>query len=156
MDSELVTGSLSDKSARSESDSRFASRFPYTEVFNRMFPYYLSIGMSESQYWDQDVMLAKYYREAEELRMKRHNQEMWLQGMYIYDAIARLSPILRSFSKKGTKAEPYPKEPYPISKDDREEIKKKKEQENELKGKCFMEMYMAKANKYFDEKDRKK
>ncbi len=24
---------------------------------------------------------------------------MWLQGMYIYDAISRLSPILRAFAK---------------------------------------------------------
>lgn len=32
---------------------------------------------------------------------------MWLQGMYIYDAISRLSPILRAFAKKGTKAQPY-------------------------------------------------
>ena len=32
---------------------------------------------------------------------------MWLQGMYIYDAISRLSPILRAFAKKGPKAQPY-------------------------------------------------
>lgn len=136
----------------SESVDRFASHFPYIEVFNKMFPYYLSIGMTETQYWDSDPMLAKFYREAEELRMKRKNQELWLQGMYIYDAIARLSPILRSFSKKGTKAEPYPSEPYPISQKDQEEIKEKKERENELNGKRFMEMYMTKTNKYFNDK----
>ena len=56
--------------------------------------------MTFEQYWEQDCLLVKYYREAEEIRRERKNQEMWLQGMYYYDALMRVSPILRAFAKK--------------------------------------------------------
>jgi hypothetical protein len=108
--------------------------------------------MTEEQYWDKDPMLAKYYREAENLRIEQKNQELWLQGMYIYDAIARLSPILRPFAKKGTKAQPYTEEPYPITYKSQEDAKIRREKEQELKGKRFMEAYMVKANKHFEER----
>lgn len=101
----MVSDSLSDESADegSERENRFASPFPYTEIFYKKFPYYLSIGMTEEQYWDRDSTLVKYYREAEELRQEKFNQEAWLQGMYVYDALARIAPILHAFAKKGTK-----------------------------------------------------
>lgn len=99
---------LTDESANKGSERENRSAPPsYSEIFLAKFPYYLSIGMTEEQYWDRDSTLVKSYRKAEELRKERVNQEMWLQGMYIYDAISRLSPILRAFAKKGTKAQPY-------------------------------------------------
>ena len=55
--------------------------------------------MTEEQYWDGDCTLTRYYRKADDLRTERVNREMWLQGMYIYDAVSILSPILRSFAK---------------------------------------------------------
>lgn len=108
--------------------------------------------MSEEQYWDKDPMLAKYFREADELRKERKNEELWLQGMYIYDAISRLSPILRPFAKKGTKAQPYPNEPYPIDEKTQEVAAKKQEEEQKQKAKRYMEAYMVKTNKYFKQK----
>ena len=86
------------------------SPFPYTEAFYQQFPYYLSIGMTAEQYWDDDATLAYYYRKAEELRKERRNEEFWLQGMYVYDAISRLTPVLHAFAKKGTKPQPYVEE----------------------------------------------
>ena len=124
----------------------------YSEVFLAKFPYYLSIGMTEEQYWDRDCTLVKSYREAEELRKERVNQEMWLQGMYIYDAISRLSPILRAFAKKGTKAQPYVEEAYPISKKTVEEAELKKEKAKSQKGLRYMQAYMAQNNKFFEER----
>ena len=103
--------------------------------------------MTEEQYWDKDCLLTKYYREAEELRTEKANQMAWLQGMYIYDALARISPILRAFSKKGTKAQPYPEEPYPIGRKSVEDSKNKKEKENYDKAKRYMEAYMVQHNK---------
>lgn len=108
--------------------------------------------MSEEQYWDKDPSLAKAFREAEEIRQERMNQEAWLQGMYIYDAINRLSPILRAFAKKGTKAQPYVESAYPISKKAVEEEKKKREKAEAEKNRIFMETYMAKVNKAFEER----
>ena len=149
MDSELLASSLSEdidlKESRREIYSSTST--PYTDVFIKRCPYYLSIGMTEEQYWDKDCLLTKYYREAEEIRIEKANQMAWLQGMYIYDALARISPILRAFSKKGTKAQPYPEEPYPIGKKSAEDSKNKKEKENYDKAKRYMEAYMVQHNK---------
>ena len=82
------------------------TQIKYGEVFNTHFPYYLSIGMTEEQYWDGDPELVKYYRKAEEIRNEKRNQELWLQGMYIYEALCDASPIFHAFAKKGTKPRP--------------------------------------------------
>lgn len=121
--------------------------FSYAEVFDAKFPYYLSIGMTEEQYWDRDCTLTRAYRKAEELRRERANQEMWLQGMYVYDAISRLTPILHPFAKKGTKAQPYAEEPYAITKKTAQEAKQRKEKAAAEKGLRYMQAYMAQTRK---------
>ena len=76
----------------------------------------MSIGMTYDEFWNQDVKLVEVYRTAMELREKRRNQELWLQGMYIYEALCDASPLFRFSMKKGVvKPEPYAKEPYPIT-----------------------------------------
>ena len=136
------------------SGEKFASTspFPYTEIFYKQFPYYLSIGMTEEQYWDRDCILVKYYREAEELRNEKLNQQAWLQGMYFYDALSRVSPILHAFAKKGTKAQPYVEQAYPISKRSAQEAKENEEKAKAQKGIRFMEAYMVQNNKRFEER----
>lgn len=151
----MVSDSLStDESANegSERENRFASPFPYTEIFEKKFPYYLSIGMTEEQYWDSDSCLVKFYREAEEIRRERFNQEAWLQGMYIYDALARIAPVLHAFAKKGTKAQPYVEEAYPINKKKMEDAQLKKERAKSQKGVRYMQAYMVANNKRFEER----
>lgn len=151
----MVSDSLSnDKSVDkgSERENRSASPFPYTDIFNDKFPYHLSIGMTEEQYWDRDCCLVKSYRKAEELRRERVNQELWLQGMYFYDALARISPILHAFAKKGTKAQPYVEEAYPINKKKMEDVKVKKEKAKSEKGVRYMQAYMVKNNQRFAKK----
>lgn len=59
-------------------------------------------------------------------------------GMYIYDAIGRLSPILHAFAKAGTKPEPYIDKPYPITKQERRETKKITEDQEALLAKVYM------------------
>lgn len=76
----------------------------------------MSIGMTYEQFWHGDVSMAKAYRKAYELREKRRNFELWLQGSYIYEALCDASPLFRFTMKKGAiKPEPYVKEPYPIT-----------------------------------------
>ena len=76
----------------------------------------MSIGMSYEDFWDGDVDMVTTYRMAAELRDKRRNQELWLQGMYVYEALCDASPLFRFSMKKGTvRPEPYAKEPYPIT-----------------------------------------
>ena len=94
-------------------------------------------------------MLAKYYRQADEIKRNRRNQELWLQGMYIYEALCDVSPVMNAFAKKGTKPNPYTDHPYPLSSKDRNAEKKLQEKRDGEKARRYMEGKMAILNKRF-------
>lgn len=145
----MVSGSLS-ATGGGERDSSLPL-FTYTERFYEQFPYYLAIGMTPEQYWEGDPALVKYYREADVIKSERLNQELWLQGMYIYEAICDASPILHSFAKKGTKPHPYVDKPYPLTDKQRKRDSVTKEKAVSDKGKRFMEAFMKINNSKFKE-----
>lgn len=145
----MVSGSLSVYEGNEIKETR--SSFTYTNKFYEAFPYYLSIGMTYDQYWNGDCTLPIYYRKAEELRNEKRNQELWLQGMYIYEALCDVSPILHAFAKKGTKPQPYTTNPYPITSKDLKRIEEEKERKMAEKGKRNMEAFMQMFNKRFKE-----
>ena len=128
-------------------DGDSATAPSYTDVFESQFPYYISIGMTEEQYWDKDCCLVKFYREADELKRERINQEAWLQGMYFYDALARISPILQAFAEKGTRAKPYVERAYPINKKKNKDIQTDEEKKKHLEGLQYMKSFMVANNK---------
>ena len=111
--------------------------------------------MTYEQFWNDDPMLAKYYRQAEEMRSDRRNQELWLQGMYIYEALCDVAPILHSMAKRGTKARPYAERPYAITEKQRIREAEEKEKANALKAKRFMEALMSSTNAKFKDKPHK-
>ena len=91
----------------------------------------MSIGMTYNEFWNKDVRLVEVYRKAAELRDRHRNREMWIQGMYIYEALCDASPLFRLSMKGGfVKPEPYVKEPYPITE---AEIKERERREAKLK-----------------------
>ena len=150
MDSELVSSSLSTTEEVGQQSS--SSSFTYTDKFYELFPYYLSIGMTPEQYWESDCTLVKYYRKAEELRNEKRNQELWLQGMYFYEAICDVAPILHAFAKKGTKPTPYSSKPYPLNEKQIKRNEEEKQRKLAEKGKRFMEAMAASINKKFEGK----
>lgn len=58
--------------------------------------------------------MVNIYREADRRRMERTNAESHLMGMYIYEALCDVSPILHAFAKNGAKPIEYRTEPYPL------------------------------------------
>ena len=146
----MVSGSLSVYEGN-EKESTRSPLFTYTEKFYEAFPYYLSIGMTYEQYWNGDCTLPIYYRKAEEMRNEKRNQELWLQGMYIYEALCDVAPILQAFAKKGTKPTPYSSNPYPSSVKEQKRIEEEKERKIAEKGKRNMEALMVAMNKRFKE-----
>ena len=150
MDGKLVSGSLSAPEG-GERESSLPS-FTYTEKFKELFPYYLAIGMTYEQYWNDDPEIATFYRKAEEIRNEKRNQELWLQGMYFYEALCDASPIFHDFAKKGTKPAPYPSHPYSLTSKQIEEERVEHERKVSEKGKKFMEAFMAATNAKFKEK----
>ena len=107
--------------------------------------------MTYEQFWEGDPYLAKYYRQADELRIERRNQEMWLQGLYVYEAMCDVAPIMHAMAKKGTKARPYPEQPYAITEKQRRREIEEKERAVANKGKRMMEMFMQQSKKQLEE-----
>lgn len=98
--------------------------------------------MTEEQYFNGKPYLTKSYREAFEIKRKIKNQELWLQGLYFYEALLDVSPILNAFAKKGTKAHKYSNEPYVLSEKEKVERDIEKERINSEKIREKMFNYM--------------
>ena len=122
------------------------SPFAYTNQFNEVFPYYLAIGMTYEQFWEQDCELVKYYRKAMRIRQELSNQQAWLQGLYVYEAIADLTPILHAFAKKGSRPKPYPTKPFDLS---GTKEKKERAEKADAKAYAYMQAFMSSVNRKF-------
>lgn len=109
--------------------------------------------MTYGQFWNDDVELVKFWREAWRLKQEQKNHELWLQGVYIYEAICDASPLFHDFAKKGTKAVPYRTEPYELFEKRKKEHKKEtQEHKTDNKAKAVMEMFMVNFNRRFEKK----
>lgn len=125
----------------------------YSEKFYELEAFYIAIGMTYEQYWDGDSTMVQAYRKAYDLKKKQVNEEAWLHGMYIYEAIGCMSPILNANAKRGTKAKSYPQRPHEMTPPPATE----KEQEtaevrayDDMQSK--MEAFMTRFNKQYVEK----
>ena len=108
-------------------------------------------GMSYNDYWYGDTSMARFYREAHEKKRIEENENLWLQGMYIYEAILDCAPVLNALSKKKD-VFPYRDAPIPITKT---EIRRKEEKDARDKFNAQKEYMMRMReiwNKQFEEK----
>ena len=114
----------------------------------------MSYGMTYDEYWYGSPYRAKFYREAYEIQIKRKDEEFWMQGMYIYDALCRVSPILHAFSKSGTKPLPYPEKPYTstIESNMSEEDREQKIKNEQLIARLHFERWARETAKQFENK----
>ena len=88
------------------------------------------MGMSYNEFWYGDPTLVRDYRKAWEIR--QHNEEWarWRNGMYFYDALLKVSPVLRAFSKGKVEPGKYPDRPYPLTEKEAKEQERQREEEN--------------------------
>lgn len=96
-----------------------------TEIFEEAFPFYLAIGMSYAEYWEGDPSLARYYRKAYLIKQEEINNNAWLQGLYIYDAIS--TALYNALRGKNTTAKTYTEKPYNFNNKEKTEAEKAKE-----------------------------
>ena len=109
----------------------------YTQIFDALAPYYLAIGMPYELYWYGNPEAVKDFRKADEIRKRRMNEELWLSGTYMAEAIK--ATVGNMFSK--SKFE-YPSEPKPIT---LEEVKERREREQKARTETMKARFMAKA-----------
>lgn len=113
----------------------------YTEIFKEVLPFYISIGMSIDQFYNQDVTLATVYRRAYDIKNERDNNQLWLQGMYIYDAIS--TSIYNAFCRKaGQQAASYASKPYPINEKQLKDDHESTVERERVKAKVWMENWV--------------
>lgn len=90
----------------------------------------MAMGMSYEQFWNGSPYLVQTYLKAFRYKRELENEMAWLQGAYIFNAVAVcLQNVLR---KKGQKRENYIDKPldiFPLTKAE----KKRREREDMLK-----------------------
>lgn len=98
--------------------------------------------MTPEQYWEGDPYLVRAYYKAHKLRIEQRNQELWLQGLYIYDAVAAV--VGSALSKRNYKYREKPIEMFPDETKKNEEVVQK---ERDKAVEAFKAMRKAWENK---------
>lgn len=79
-------------------------------------PYYLAIGMTHEQFWEGDPWLCVTYRNAHRLKTEMRNEELWLQGLYNFNAFSvALSNFGQGFNKHKRPPQKYTDHPIRIT-----------------------------------------
>ena len=108
----------------------------------------MSIGMTYDEFWNQDVAMVRAYRKAHELKRRQQNETLWIQGIYVRDAL--LATVGNMFSDSGSKKNEYPAEPHPIT---AEQIAEKEAVENQKMEERLKADFMALAARMIKNKD---
>ena len=120
----------------------------YREIFDKAFPLYLAMGMTYNEFYREDHTLVIAYRKAYEKRREKENQDFWLVGAYVYQAICRAAPLLIPFNKH-PKPEPYLDKPFPLFADEVERQETAGAEAVTDKGIAYMKAQMMKVNRKF-------
>ena len=129
-----------------------------TEVFEKMCPYYMAIGMTYDQYWRDDVTMPIMFRKAYKIKQEEIKWQIWEEGVYTYEALCKVSPVLHAFAKNGTKPLPFSSEPHGIQKireerEEKEKIKEEKKADNErMRAQIFFNNWYRATKKHFENK----
>ena len=84
--------------------------------------------MSYEQFWYGEPRLVIAYVKANRLRIQQRNEEMWLQGLYVYNAFGTV--MSNAFKDKGGTPSKYLEKPieiFPQKRDTEEEIIEQRE-----------------------------
>lgn len=72
----------------------------------------MAMGMTYDEYWHGKPIMAKYVREAYEIKRKEKSYEKWLEGMYEFVAVQ--TALANAFRGKGGKVQEFPEKPIDI------------------------------------------
>lgn len=74
----------------------------------------MAIGMTYEQYWYGDPLMVRAFYKADKLRREREDENAWLQGLYIMNALD--ATVGNMFREKGSQRAEYPEEPFSVRK----------------------------------------
>lgn len=111
----------------------------------------MALGMGFDEYWNCSPKRYRAYRKAHELKNEQRNQEMWLQGFYVYKAIETALHNQPAFATKPVKPVSYLQEPIRITPYTEQEKQRKAKEEEEKKLADF-EKYLTDFQKSWEKK----
>lgn len=103
-----------------------------TEVFDRVCPMYMAYGMTWEQFWYGDPWMVRAFQDAYLLQRRVKNEELWLEGLYIYRAFRAV--VASAFGGRNEKyiTEPLDFLPKTRAEKEQEELEKKQKVINYL------------------------
>ena len=112
------------------------SQTPYGDIFDKLLPDFLAMGMSYTDYWDGEVGMKTAFRKAYDLRREYErrmaDQQNWYIGQYIMCALSATPLLVAGLNvKRGAKLPEYPDKPFleRFEAEKREEDRKKQEED---------------------------
>ena len=107
--------------------------------------------MSYEDYWYGDPLMVRAYYKADKIRQQRMNEEAWLNGAYVYKALA--VTVGNALRKKGAKMDEYPEKPIGLAETVEDtRTRQEKEEAEELFAQAYM-MQMVMAGKNWGSKE---
>ena len=135
----------------------------YGDIFDEYLPEYMAIGMTYSEYWDGEYGTKRAARKAYAIRMKQEqilaDRQNWYLGQYVMSAL-RATPLLVAGLnvKPSTQLPEYAEKPFLEAAEEikKEEVRKKKEEDQTKLAMAMMQAVFNKFNKRFEQRQAEK
>lgn len=90
-------------------------------------PYYMALGMTYDQYWYGEPEMVKFFSQAQVIKNEQLNQEMFIMGHYVFQAI---SVALSNLNLSGKPRTPnkYLQKPFELTNPSKEAKEKRAEE----------------------------
>ena len=135
-------------------ESAQTSQTPYGDMFDRLLPEYMAMGMTYEQYWDGEYGMKRAFRKAFRIRMENEqkiaDRNSWYMGQYIMAAIQAVPLIVPGINmKKGASLPDYPDKPFLMKQEElkQEEARKQHEEDQSKLAMAMFQAMTAKLNK---------
>lgn len=145
---------LTDEEQSQQTESR-----SYGDIFDELLPEYLAIGMTYDEYWDGEFGTKRAARKAYAIKVKNEqilaDRQNWYMGQYIMAALKHVPLLVAGLNvKTGANLPDYPEKPLMEAAEDlkKEEVRKKKEEDQAKLAMAMMHATFAKFNKRFEQK----
>ena len=129
---------------------------PYGDLFDKLAPHYIAMGMTYEQYWDGEYGMKKAYREAYKIRTENEqllaDRQNWYLGQYIASVLQAVPLLVSGLNvKPSTRLPDYPEKPfYETFRERKQEAAKKKAEEDQTRlAMAMMQARFEQFNKRF-------
>ena len=102
--------------------------------------------MSPEQYWEGDPYLTRAYYKKHRLYIDQRNQELWLQGFYVYKAVETV--VSNALRKKSAAAQKYLEQPLDLFAAEKAADEEERQKERDKAIKSFEAMRKAWVQKH--------